>query len=159
MTRLILAVLLCGAGAAHAAPPAPPPADVIATERAFFEALPQFMPGEHTDSLKAMIADDLIVTQEGEVLFANREAWLAWRKGLADGRTERFQMLREKFWRDRAGRIVVEEFWLPYAKDIVWHPDRPRKIVAYTYAGGKLTRVDYLLGLDSISYLDPEAGR
>lgn len=142
--------------AAAAAPPPPPPPGVVSAELAFFGALPQVMPGEHSDALKAMIAEDLIVTNDGEPMFDNRASWLAWREGLAGRRVERFQMLREKFWRDRQGRIVVEEFWTPIAKDVFWHPDRPHRLVAYTLKNGVLTRVDYLIALDSISYLDPK---
>lgn len=155
--RLALA-LLSASIPAHAAPPPPPPPAVVATEKAFFDALPQFMPAEHTDSLKAKIAADLVVTNEGKPMFDSRAAWLAWREGLASGRVERFQMLREKFWRDQQGRIVVEEFWVPMAKDVFWHPDRPRKLVAYTFEAGMLTRVDYLIALDSVSYLDQARG-
>ena len=150
--------LLVGSVAAGAVPPPPPPPEVVATETAFFEALPQFIPADHSDALKAMIAVDLVVTNEGEPMFDSRAAWLAWREGLASGRVERFQMLREKFWRDRQGRIVVEEFWVPMAKDVFWHPDRPRKLVAYTFEGGLLTRIDYLIALDSVSHLDRAVG-
>lgn len=148
--------LLVGSVPVAALPPPPPPPGVVAAEQAFFAALPQIMPGVHSDALKVMIAEDLVVTNEGEPMFNNRTAWLAWREGLASGRVESFQMLREKFWRDRQDRIVVEEFWLPLARDIVWHPDRPHKLVAYTFSDGKLTRVDYLIALDSVSYLDPK---
>ena len=153
MKRWLAVALLAFAGPVAALPPPPPPPGVVAAERAFFDALPQVMPADHSEALKAMIAEDLIVTNEGEPMFDSRAAWLAWREGLVSGRMERFQMLREKFWRDRQGRIVVEEFWVPIAKDVVWHPDRPHKLVAYTFKDGVLTRVDYLIALDSVSYL------
>ncbi|WP_086606475.1 hypothetical protein [Erythrobacter donghaensis] len=154
--RLMLALALAAAGLpALAAPPPPPPPAVVETEKAFFAALPQFMPAEHSAALKAMIAEDLVVTEEGAPMLEGRDAWLAWREGLGGEKVERFQMLREKFWRDRQGRIVVEETWLPLAKDVFWHPDRPRKLVAYTFKDGRLIRVDYLIALDSVSYLDP----
>ena len=137
------------------AAPAPPPPEWSA-QQSFFAALPQYAPAQYTPELRALIADDLEVTWEGEPFLQGADAWIEWREStFHDPSFDRHQMLIEDFYWDEQGRVVTKEFWLPIRKGTVFHPVRPLKIVRYTFAGGQVTRIEYLHNLDPAPVLDP----
>ena len=151
---LASALACMAAGSASAAPPPPPPE--AATQKAFFAALPQFAPAQYPADLRAMLADDLDVTWEGEPFLQGADAWIEWREStFYDPSLDQHQMLIEDFYRDEEGRVVTKEFWMPFSKGTVFHPVRPIKIVRYTFADGQVTKIEYLLNLDSAAVLNP----
>ncbi|WP_459787817.1 hypothetical protein [Alteriqipengyuania sp. 357] len=103
-----------------------------------------------------MLSEDLEVTWEGEPFLKGPDAWIDWREStFYDPSLDRHQMLIENFYWDEDGRVVTEEFWMPIRKGTVFHPVRPLKIVRYTFAHGQVTRIEYLLNLDSAAVLNP----
>ena len=144
-------VALLAAGPANSLPLPPPPADRLAIQQQFFQALPKRLPVEDLSGFAPFVAEDLTVYRAGEPMFSNREQWFEFLQSFG-GKTasspQGMTISREEFYATQDGDIVVVEFLWPIPPkgkegQISYHQSYDFQLVSYRLEQGVLVRVDY----------------
>ncbi|QZD89652.1 hypothetical protein K3148_12735 [Qipengyuania aurantiaca] len=143
MRNIIAFTLLLASAPALAAPPPPPAPAVAAFYDDFFRALPNIFPGDLV-AVTPMVHENVEVYRDGELQSSTRDEWFSWLQGLA-GSMDSASTSREEFFYADEDSILVREFWWPYKKDVMVHPEFPVRFVRYHFHQQKLVRVDYLM--------------
>ena len=95
-----------------------------------------------------MVHENVEIYRDGELQSSTRDEWFSWLQGLA-GSMDSASTSREEFFYADEDSILVREFWWPYKKNVMVHPEFPVRFVRYHFHQQKLVRVDYLMSARS----------
>ena len=128
-----------------AAPPPPPPPGRVELISNFFSSAPSKLPARSLDSWARYISPDVKVYYGDELIFKDRESWLASLnspKGLGGSKINR-SVGHLQFFELADKGIRVLEWAYPYGKDTVFHGVEPYRFVTYYFGDKQLERVVY----------------
>ena len=127
----------------------PPPPGVWQAQLSFFTLLPDQFPAANTAGFEQLVAIDVQVYRDGNLIHQTRSDWLKELQSYKQASPtdpRGFSVSRDQYAILADGSVSVREFTYPIAPEgrtVFYHPSYPLRYVVYRFGNGRVVRVDY----------------
>jgi hypothetical protein len=132
---------------------------------AFFGSLPDRFPAANTATFEQLIAIDVQVYRDGNLIHQTRTDWLKELRSYKQASPEDpqgFSVSRDQYALLTDGSVSVREFTYPIAPEgrtVFYHPSYPLRYVVYRFGKGRVVRVDNGYSMANYTGLCQQVGK